>query len=186
MTNFDITERPVKGDINTGYTHIVEQVGAEEFLRAIDRVLAVPGVEGVVWNQYTPYFNDGDACEFSIHEASVILSFGDEYHEDEYGREGTYDLDSLGPLGKNLTYKDRPNDAQWGSKVYQEWRDAYYSDDNRTFEVNGHDTQEIYRALEEFNAGLSSFESVARTNFGDHAEVTATLGGFNVEGYDHD
>ena len=31
-----------------------------------------------------------------------------------------------------------------------------------------------------------AFEAVARTNFGDHAEVTATPEGFSVEDYEHD
>lgn len=27
-----------------------------------------PELEAVKWSQYTPYFNDGDACEFSVNE----------------------------------------------------------------------------------------------------------------------
>jgi hypothetical protein len=32
---------------------------------------AVPDVEAVRWQQYTPYFNDGDTCEFSVHDPEV-------------------------------------------------------------------------------------------------------------------
>lgn len=31
-------------------------------------------VDGVCWSQYTPYFNDGDSCEFGVHEPSIILT----------------------------------------------------------------------------------------------------------------
>ena len=27
-----------------------------------------PAITAVVWTQYTPYFNDGDTCEFSVNE----------------------------------------------------------------------------------------------------------------------
>ena len=35
---------------------------------------ANPDVEGVLWEQYTPYFNDGDTCEFGVREPIVILN----------------------------------------------------------------------------------------------------------------
>lgn len=37
-----------------------------------------PGITGVVWTQYTPYFNDGDTCEFSVHEATFTNAPVDE------------------------------------------------------------------------------------------------------------
>jgi len=33
---------------------------------------------GIAWRQYTPYFNDGDACTFSLHGVEVIPP-GDEH-----------------------------------------------------------------------------------------------------------
>lgn len=30
-----------------------------------------PSVSAVRWSQYTPYFNDGDTCEFRVHEIHV-------------------------------------------------------------------------------------------------------------------
>lgn len=30
-------------------------------------------LESISWTQYTPYFNDGDACTFSVNEVSVAL-----------------------------------------------------------------------------------------------------------------
>lgn len=32
-----------------------------------------PAVESVFWRQYTPYFNDGEPCEFQVHEQSLRL-----------------------------------------------------------------------------------------------------------------
>jgi ArsR family metal-binding transcriptional regulator len=33
-----------------------------------------PQVESISWTQYTPYFNDGDACEFSVNSYSIELN----------------------------------------------------------------------------------------------------------------
>jgi hypothetical protein len=39
----------------------VVQPTLQEFMRAH------PAIKAVGWTQYTPYFNDGDACVFSVH-----------------------------------------------------------------------------------------------------------------------
>jgi len=33
----------------------------------IDLKKTIPTLEAVKWEQYTPYFNDGDSCTFSLH-----------------------------------------------------------------------------------------------------------------------
>lgn len=33
----------------------------------------VPDLEAIRWNQYTPYFNDGDSCEFGVCEPEFKL-----------------------------------------------------------------------------------------------------------------
>ena len=43
-----------------------------------------PFLGRVAWAQYTPYFNDGDPCEFSTHEI-VFDSVADRDHEDAGG-----------------------------------------------------------------------------------------------------
>jgi hypothetical protein len=61
---------------------------AEEFRKFFD---AHPEVEAIRWEQYTPYFNDGDACVFSVHDFCVrTKDMGeegkDERHSEEWGR----------------------------------------------------------------------------------------------------
>lgn len=43
-----------------------------------------PRVQGVTWTQYAPYFNDGDACIFSVHEFWVT-------HAEDAGDPSRYD-----------------------------------------------------------------------------------------------
>jgi hypothetical protein len=35
---------------------------------------ANPSIQGIVWTQYTPYFNDGEACVFGVGEPALIFS----------------------------------------------------------------------------------------------------------------
>lgn len=37
----------------------------------------------IKWRQYTPYFNDGDTCTFSVHEPYLISDSEDDYHGDD-------------------------------------------------------------------------------------------------------
>jgi hypothetical protein len=44
-----------------------------------------PNVRSLTWTQYTPYFNDGDPCVFSVHDLEVydetIQEADDDYTE---------------------------------------------------------------------------------------------------------
>lgn len=44
-----------------------------------------PVIKAIGWVQYTPYFNDGDTCEFSVGE--IYVSFTDDYSDDIYEEE---------------------------------------------------------------------------------------------------
>lgn len=57
-----------------------------------------PKIYGIMWEQYTPHFNDGDTCYFSVHE--MQCSFNEEEFEDasssyslEDSEEEEYDKD---------------------------------------------------------------------------------------------
>ena len=44
-----------------------------------------PELEAVRWNQYTPYFNDGDPCEFRVGDLTYKLAGDDESGDYEDG-----------------------------------------------------------------------------------------------------
>jgi hypothetical protein len=144
----------------------VNQLSAAEFTAEIDRLLALDGVVGVIWEQYTPYFNDGDPCEFGVREVRLLLD-DDSVEDDDYQRGvSTYSLyQKLDYVG---TWPDRRPD--YDTAVWTELKSG--------------NAREIYIALHELNT--RAWEEVAKANFGDHAEVTATKDGFNVEYYEHD
>jgi hypothetical protein len=53
------------------YQEKAKQVFNEEFATLAK---SIPGAVQIIWEQYTPYFNDGDSCEFGVHEAVVLLN----------------------------------------------------------------------------------------------------------------
>jgi hypothetical protein len=144
----------------------VNQLSAAEFLAEIDGLLDLNGVAGVVWEQYTPYFNDGDPCEFGIHEVRLLLDDDSVADEDYQRGVSTYALyQKLDYVG---TWPNREPD--YDSAIWTELKSG--------------NAREIYQALRTLNT--SAWYEVAKANFGDHTEVTATKAGFDVEFYEHD
>jgi hypothetical protein len=45
---------------------------------------AFPGLQSFGWTQYTPYFNDGDTCEFGVNTYSDEIYINDSRDEDDY------------------------------------------------------------------------------------------------------
>jgi hypothetical protein len=129
-----------------------------------------PGVTGVVWTQYTPYFNDGDTCEFSVGHPTFtnapVAELGDV-------RWGEYDGEVEGVWAtENIRYvleSDRP--------YYKETADAIRA-------AGGVDPESC--ALFAMAIGSSEMTDVMQAMFGDHVKVIATREGFDVDDYDHD
>jgi hypothetical protein len=65
--------RVVEGTIRQGVTPR-NQAPESDFTEALDAVFNSGLVESVRWRQYTPYFNDGDVCEFGAHGVYFELS----------------------------------------------------------------------------------------------------------------
>lgn len=94
----DLLGKPINGDVqhNTRSRHL-EQHEPLELMKRLDALVELEEVASVRWEQYTPYFNDGDPCYFRLGEARVKFA---EYNEDEGdwgdGYLGDYELDEVG------------------------------------------------------------------------------------------
>ena len=64
---------PIEGDITRGHRGRIEQRPKEELFPIFQDVFADPRVQHVVWTQHTPYFNDGEPCEFSVDCFGAVL-----------------------------------------------------------------------------------------------------------------
>ena len=56
-------------------------------------------VECIFWTQYTPYFNDGEACTFSVNE--VFLKLKDDEEADDYEGSELFDETNLQKAKEN-------------------------------------------------------------------------------------
>lgn len=165
MTDNTFLGRKITGDVSHRYVRrIVEQHDPQEFLDAIDAALSVPGVEAVRWEQYTPYFNDGDPCYFSTRELRAQIE-GLEGEDTDYG-DGFYCGYELSDWGPGATYDERMANA--------------------IYEVDGVNTEAAYRALSDIGSIIDHHQSILQQKFGDPALITATKDGFDVDFYEHD
>ncbi len=113
-------------------------------------------VSAIAWEQYTPYFNDGEACTFGVNDPT-FYGFGEppENHSRGYGGnelEGHYELyDTWGTWNNKLG----PKPAS-------------------------------YDTAREFAQMLKENEDVMEALFGDHVRVVVTRQGVAVQDYEHD
>jgi len=74
-----------------------------------------PRAESIAWRQYTPYFNDGDPCYFSVHEMTLEMNEDEEESdEDEDEDEDEDDYDDEGYDSYSLRHSDDPALKQMG------------------------------------------------------------------------
>lgn len=156
--DFVINNREISGDLDSVARNrtMSPPTTSSEFLEATDAILNLPGVTAVRWRQYTPYFNDGDPCEFTVDGIYVRLTPLEEEDDEECG--------------------------DYGDGFISEWEIRYNRSEYPDF--SDELVEELTQAVKKWDS-LNS-EEVCRRNFGDHSTVTATLKGFDVEEYDHD
>lgn len=126
----------------------------EAFTELFDKY---PELESVTWAQYTPYFNDGDACTFSVHGFDMDLSdkAPEEWNElfEEWAGGGYHYGESLSDYGDKIKKK---------APKLSELQDA-------VSELAGEIPDDVLEYI-----------------FGDHCQVTVTREGMEVSEYDHD
>lgn len=133
-----------------------------------DVFAAYPELHGVQWEQYTPYFNDGDECIFGVHEPEFDVT-----------GEGNF-VDSYDLYEGTEWSATEPTDAPGGSYVTDTGREGSYR-----FHVakNAHPA---YPAVSQVSHDLQANDQILKFAFGDHAQITVTREGIKVTEYqDH-
>lgn len=155
---------PVEGDITRGDKR-EKQRPIEDLQPMLQAVLADPFIVEIGWKQYTPYFNDGDPCTFSIN-TPWCRTTADAEDADGYDLEYGSGHPTLGDRGP------------WDSKI-------------RDFAKASERTPEVLKSAKRVEALGSAieggeFEDVLLEAFGDHAEITVKATGITVKYYEHD
>lgn len=163
---------PIHGDITQGSTR-VDQKPIEELAPLFKALLDDKTIVEFGWTQYTPYFNDGDTCEFSVHVLWVRTTEESEGAVDEYGDEYEpgygLDVDYHPSLGKSV----------------RDWDPVERKFFNERYEGPDEARHDRCHALNNALQG-GAFETVLLEKFGDHAMVTVQSDGIDVEFYSHD
>jgi hypothetical protein len=133
-----------------------------------------PEVAALRWSQYTPSFNDGDPCTFTMNDIELSLKpeetdatdTSDEESQGEGADEEEQDED-------DEDYEDEDEDEDDEDEDYGDFVSHYRLRDERPT---------LSEALARLNRAVDYdiFESA----FGDGVEVTATREGFNISEYD--
>ena len=127
-----------------------------------------PSVTAIIWTQYTPYFNDGDSCEFSV---------GKPYFTNA-NEEQMEDITSCGEY-------EGEDDNVWSETDWIFCGDSSYAKHRREqMNFEGVDPASIDR----FSTLIQSddMEDVMAEMFSNHVRIVATRDGFEVDDYDHD
>ena len=133
---------------------------AEEFKRFLaDEIKTIfdGNLQTLRWTQYTPYFNDGDPCEFRVCELNAVSKVDGEV-EDYYD-----------------------HTAPWESKK-GEWYGLKTDDGETRFTIDEAKAINSFDDLIQSN----ELEPIMKQMFGDHCEVIITVDGVTTEEYDHD
>jgi hypothetical protein len=128
-----------------------------------------PFVTQVRWVQYTPYFNDGEPCEFGVHDPELELSasFLEKHKELSVGA----------PDYRNIFDEDEDDE---GNEIIPRFMSTYSFD-----KEDGKKYPELNDAVKAIR-DLFEAEDILKHVFGEHAIVNATPERINYEEYDHD
>jgi hypothetical protein len=122
-----------------------------------------PEIKALGWTQYTPYFNDGEACVFSMHELYFTT--------------------------KDLS-EDQLSSGGWFEEDEEEgWVSAYSKPGSKWIRdnlVKQKISEELYAKVHNFYNILQGLESELQTVLGDHVKVIITERGVETHEFEHD
>jgi hypothetical protein len=120
-----------------------------------------PSIKAIIWTQYTPYFNDGDPCTFSVHDPEFLIeSDGSEDNYSEY----FYDYDE---------------DEDWGYGIPTKggmWVNSW----SRSAPLT------VKKLAETWGGYMRDAEEAFLYAFGDHAKIIVTPENVVIEEQEHE
>jgi len=120
-----------------------------------------PELESISWNQYTPYFNDGDETIFSSN--TNYLKVNGEY-ADENNTLNPVIIENYGTWNRE-------------KRVYE----------GRVEKPNPNYNKTLSDAVDQMSEFLGIFDDdFYKSQFGDHVTVTINSNGVDTEDYDHE
>lgn len=144
----------------------LKNVTASELLAAFaEQFKANPSVKCMTWVQFTPYFNDGDPCTFSVSAENPCRS---RFPND--GMDWTIVAGTAYPV----------DDSPYPEQEFE----ADFFDDYEYMDPLAESEPDQFTALESFLSSLP--DDIMRRVFGDGVKVFVWEGGMMTEEYSHD
>lgn len=166
---------PIEGDVRFAESP-VKQRPLEDLQPLLQALLDDPTIEWFGWRQYTPYFNDGEPCVFSVDEALMVSLVPDQESRRQQSLNDDDDDDD-----------DDSDDINDGVEY-----NRLLGHRNRSWEKSpgtytGPDEPRYDRCLALEQALASgAFDDVLLEHFGDHATVIVSREKITVKEYSHD
>ena len=145
-------------------------------------------LESFSWTQYTPYWNDGDTCEFSVYNEEIEIN-----GEDCVSVYGVGSI--LDKVKDKRSFNKAIKDIDSRISDYQKnnWSYNHLKEDKDNL-INVFECEDVRSKLVDKFAMVSDIFSVLDnipkesylSLFGDHAKVVVTSDGIEVESYSHD
>jgi hypothetical protein len=136
-----------------------------------------PELKSVGWTQYTPYFNDGDECVFSVHCDDLIVN-GDSENEclsihcyvDKLESEEDVEINKQVSKLAGYSWYETNKIGQRGLKFNPDYNESLAKSSRMISDILNDIPRDFFKDL-----------------FGDHAEITLFSDGrIEVVEYDHD
>lgn len=174
---------PMRGEPRKGRSGHVNQRPLSDLRPVFEALLADERVIEFGWSQYTPYFNDGDVCEFSVGDP-WIRTVDDEDVDDYYDLQ----INSTHPTLGGMEWR-KMTDEEYALKVIEYknkgWRGEPYNYDYFT-KPGGAKYPDLLELAKKLDVDAAEYEDAMYDAFGDHAQVTVTKAVIQIDEYDHD
>lgn len=128
-----------------------------------------PGITALKWTQYTPYFNDGDPCEFRVNDVYYTNAPADE-------------LENVNDWGE---YEGEDESVWVASNIKHTLSSKYYEEEAAKILAAGGVDEDSCNLIDKMISS-SEMEEIMEEMFGDHVQVTATREGFDITEHSHD
>jgi hypothetical protein len=134
-----------------------------------DFFAAVPQIKSVTWTQYSPHFNDGDACTFNVNE----VFFATDENKD------------FGVYRDEEDEEDYDEDEDEGGEV-AERDENFFSGTFYSLKTQKFLTKEQIAMCKKLDELISCNEDTMESMFGDGYVIVLRADGIETQDYDHD
>lgn len=160
-------------------------------------------VEQIFWQQYTPWFNDGETCVFSTGEPNIVLYADTNEEKYEYGSDFCNDmahykdmLDKWAEFNADPeAYKDKINANTGGNYFNNNWnkrehyKPYYLSKEEllaKVAQYNSYPKDFVKDTDAMLDVICSIDDAIMEELFGNHITVRITANGVETEEYNHE